>query len=314
MRLVGRDENPSGVDACLAPRELLVESGQHDVFVELPGEREAEQSVARWLARSGLRAVAGWAPATQLPRASLEALLGGCVGAVADAPGSEFASAVRRFGLPLLAPPAEDAPAALHLLLPRAPAPRHAFMALRIHDDFALVRDALRCAVEAELGMPCVHFEDRRIVAAEPGVRQRTLALIRGASFFVADLSYSASCPAFDSPNTAHEIGFAQACGLPLLLCAQAPRRNLYFSAGDLDTLFWRDEADLHVLARQWLAPHRVRLGARVIAAGPADLPASRFEFDARRAYEGPPGPLARASRRAAALLGLGRDRSRAAR
>lgn len=166
----------------------------------------------------------------------------------------------------------------------------YAFMAVRIHDDFHLVREALRVAVETELGIPCVYFEDRRVITNIVGVRERTCELIRRATFFVADLTYSDSCPSYDSPNTAHEIGIATACRIPIVVCAQAPRRNLYFSAGNLDTIFWRDETDLFELLRSWLRPRRFVLGRRVLSFELQDscFQASRFQFDPARQYVGP--------------------------
>jgi hypothetical protein len=137
----------------------------------------------------------------------------------------------------------------------------YAFMAVRIHDDFGLVREAIRAAVERELAIPCIYFEDRRVVTNVSGVRERTRELIRHAALFVADLTHTASNPTYDSPNTAHEIGMASAYGVPIVVCAQLPRRNLYFSAGDLEALFWKDEEDLAEQLSAWLRPRRNVLG-----------------------------------------------------
>jgi hypothetical protein len=175
-------------------------------------------------------------------------------------------------------------------VFPHPPWPAYAFMATRIHDDFQLIRSAIRSAVESDLHIPCIYFEDRRIVTAPCGVRERTREMIRGASLFVADLTHSDSCPDHDSPNTAHEIGMAMAYGIPIVTCARQPRRNLYFLAGDLDAIFWKNEQDLFEQLRAWLNPRRELLGLRIPDQGdePSRPMSAAFEFDPALQYTGP--------------------------
>jgi hypothetical protein len=179
---------------------------------------------------------------------------------------------------------------------PRAGTP-YAFLATRIHDDFALIRDAIQSAVETSLGIPCVWFDDPRVVAAAPGVRERTRALIAGAALVAADLTFGPGNRDHDSPNTAHEIGMTLAYERPLILSCRHPRRDLYFSAGDLSTLFWHDEAHLREQLVEWLGPRRATLGRRVLNFDLAESVVAfrprAFAMDAARAYCGP-GPAPR--------------------
>jgi hypothetical protein len=140
----------------------------------------------------------------------------------------------------------------------------YAFLAVRIHDDFAPVRLAVVTAVEDVLGIPCLWFDDPRLLTTIPGIRRRTQVAIREASLVIADLTRGPDNPDHDSPNTAHEIGMALAYERPLVLTCRAPRRNLYFSAGDQTTIFWRDEQELNRLLREWLEPRRGTLGIDV--------------------------------------------------
>src|SRR5262249_20182957 len=121
----------------------------------------------------------------------------------------------------------------------------YAFLAVRLHPDFALIRTAIGEAVERTLGIPCVWFDDPRVITAQLGVRERTQLMIRHSALFLADVPYSPNNPDHDSPNTAHEIGMALAYERPVVLSCQEPRRDLYFSAGDLHTIFWVAEQHL---------------------------------------------------------------------
>lgn len=260
---------------------------------------------------AGFRSLRAWPhPGGEPPS---PAALMGCSGLVVlEAPGRSAAIArmepewaiAQSIGLPTLIA-SDDSPLPGFLAgLPASPSspPPHAFVAVRIHDDFALVREAIRRSVERELGMPCISFEDPRVVTEIAGVRERTRRLIEDASFLVADLSFSENYPSQDSPNIAHEIGTAEAYGVPLVICAHAPRRDLYFSAGDFDALFWRDEEDLAAQLRAWLLPRRGLLGRQVLNFDLADGPdprarAPRFSSAGAPAYV-PPGrrpPSARA-------------------
>ncbi|MCI0540871.1 MAG: nucleoside 2-deoxyribosyltransferase [Verrucomicrobiales bacterium] len=171
-----------------------------------------------------------------------------------------------------------------------------AFLAVRIHDDFALVRAAIGCAVEKMLGIPCVWFDDPRIASRRWGVRQRTLTLIRRCALFLADLTYGPNNPEHDSPNTAHEIGMALAYDRPVILSCQTPRRDLYFSAGDLPTVFWQDEQHLHDQMVAWFESRHSGYGRRMLnlelrrnPQGVSGLfPRHRFEMDWKRRYVAP--------------------------
>jgi hypothetical protein len=288
-------------------RRVRIDDGSwRDVYLDTAGfeEPELHRTVCE-LETCGLRAVDAWNEGTAPRESDVRRVMGGCSALVMRDAGVHATTlavrVARELVLPVLTPQQvrnERWPAAV------AP-PAYTFMAVRIHDDFAQVRQAIAVAAELELGVPCVYFEDPRVVTDAEGVRERTVVLIRGATLFIADLSHSPSSPSFDSPNTAHEIGVAQALGLPLLVCARAPRRNLYFLAGDLETLFWRDEADLHERVRSWLRPRRAELGRRVIA---YSVPGSRlrapaFAFVRATSYRGPLGVLRSAFARLAAKV-----------
>ena len=122
----------------------------------------------------------------------------------------------------------------------------YAFLAVRLQRDFERARRAMISAVENAVGIPCLWFDDNRHTTNVQGVRERTRLLIKRASFIIADLTYGPENPANDSPNRAHEIGMAIAYRRPVVLCCQDPRRTPYFSAGDMQMIFWKDEENLH--------------------------------------------------------------------
>jgi hypothetical protein len=180
-----------------------------------------------------------------------------------------------------------------------------AFLAVRIHPDFRLVREAIGDAVENILGIPCVWFDDPRVIAPECGVRERTRLMIRSCSLFIADLTFSPNNPNHDSPNTAHEIGMALAYERPVVLTCQEPRRDLYFCAGDLHTLFWRDEQQLRSEMTACFRSRYSKFGRRLLnlelepnAEGFSGIfPRYRFEMDWPQRYRAPSLYTARGSR-----------------
>ncbi len=180
-----------------------------------------------------------------------------------------------------------------------------AFLAARMHPDFRLIREAIGDAVETTLGLPCIWFDDPRAVAPECGVRERTQMMIRDCSLFLADLTYSPNNPDHDSPNTAHEIGMALAYDRPVVLSCQEPRRDLYFSAGDLHTVFWEHEAHLRTEMKECFRSRYAMLGRRLlnleVPRNPAGFsgafPRHRFEMDWADRYR-PPASISPALKR----------------
>ena len=76
-------------------------------------------------------------------------------------------------------------------------------------------------------------------------VRERTRLLIKHATLVIADLTLGTESPERENPSRAHEIGMTIAYGRKLMLCSQEPRRDPYFSIGDMQMTFWSTEADL---------------------------------------------------------------------
>lgn len=134
----------------------------------------------------------------------------------------------------------------------------YAFFIGRLERDFRQARDAIRVAVEDELGMPCLWADDGLHRTGLASVREQTQLLIRQAAVVVADLTLGVENPLHTNPSRAHEIGLATAYERPLVLSSQEPRRVPYFSIGDLQMVFWENEAELLTLMRRRLRAERV--------------------------------------------------------
>jgi hypothetical protein len=249
----------------------FLEPGGADVYVE----GGAPADVLEALDRAGLRAVNGDERAKDTAVATLD-LEGGT---------ARLGREVHRAG------EADALVAWLVERLPSAPViPSYAFFVGRLERDFAQARSAIRAAVEAEAGVPCLWVDDGRFRTNVESVRERTRELIRHASFVIADLTLGPESPHQENPSRAHEIGLAIAYEKPLMLCSQEPRRYPYYSIGDMQMTFWNDEQELAASVRAWIAahpalPHRHLLNAT--------LPASRlsrpsFRFDPAARFIGP--------------------------
>ena len=140
----------------------------------------------------------------------------------------------------------------------------YAFLNSRLQRDFQMVREAIIAAVENTAGVPCLWFDDDRYKTNIMGVRERTRLLIKHASFLVADLTFSPQNPEHDNPNRSHEIGMAVAYRRQIILCSQDPRRDPYFSAGDMQIIFWKNEEELNRELTKWIKNNKENLARRV--------------------------------------------------
>jgi hypothetical protein len=252
--------------------ELRIEAeASFDVYVAVePGvDCELLSRVLTELDRAGARAVSSFGTAG---RQNVSGIIRSCAGVMSvGASGDEDdllmeAAALGRPYTRITCDRGDSLDSFLEQLHRSAPTmPAYAFLGVRLHDDFMAVRRAVKCAVERELGLPCLHFDDPRATTNVRGVRERTRLLIQSATLFIADLTHGPSNGGVDSPNTAHEIGTALAYELPVLVTCRKPRRDLYFLAGDLDVLFWADEIDLEHQLSDWLRIRRSTLGRRIL-------------------------------------------------
>src|SRR5579872_254190 len=169
--------------------------------------------------------------------------------------------------------------------------PAYAFFIGRLEPDFRHAREAVRAAVEWELGIACVWSDDGHRRFDTGNVRQTTQWLIQHAAVVLADLTLGPENPEHENPSRAHEIGVALAYGRPLMLSSREPRRYPYFSIGDLQMFFWAHEYDLWCQASEWLRGRRGRLGRRVLNAELSetrDAQRPAFVFEAARSYRWP--------------------------
>jgi hypothetical protein len=249
----------------------LLERGRGDVYID----GGAPEGLVEALDEAGFRAVNGDERAKD-----------SCVG-VLDADGTtvRLGDTTRR---------AADPRELVQWLVERAqfgPAvPTYAFFVGRLERDFAQAREAIRAAVEAEAGVPCLWVDDGRHRTNLDSVRERTRELIRHAAFVVADLTLGPESPHQENPSRAHEIGLAIGYDRPLMLCSQEPRRHPYYSIGDMQMTFWQDERELEASVRAWIAAHPQLPRRHVLnAALPAPrLGSASFRFDPAARFIGP--------------------------
>ena len=172
----------------------------------------------------------------------------------------------------------------------------YAFFIGRLERDFTHAREAIRVAVEAEAGIPCLWSDDGRHGIDMESVRERTRLLIKHATFVIADLTLGTESPERENPSRAHEIGMTIAYGGKLMFCSQEPRRYPYFSIGDMQMTFWSTEADLECKLREWIRTTRDSPARAVLNHGLADANANHqpnikkpsFKFDVAKRYVGP--------------------------
>lgn len=169
----------------------------------------------------------------------------------------------------------------------------YAFLVTRLEDDFVQARLAVKTAVEEAAGIPCLWSDDQRHATNIAGIRERARLLIEGSVFTVADLSRGSESPDSDNPSRAHEVGMAVAYERPLMLTAQGPRRDPYYSADDIQIHFWDSEQDLRESVRRWIHTHRAVVARTVYNWELADRDPSyvarvsgpAFTFDAKQRY-----------------------------
>ena len=172
----------------------------------------------------------------------------------------------------------------------------YAFFIGRLERDFSHAREAIRVAVEAEAGIPCLWSDDGRHRSDVESVRERTRLMIKHATFVIADLTLGTESPDRENPSRAHEIGMTIAYCRKLMLCSQEPRRDPYFSISDMQMTFWSTEADLEFKLREWIRTTRDSPARAVLNHGLADANANfdskikkpRFTFDVGQRYVGP--------------------------
>lgn len=166
----------------------------------------------------------------------------------------------------------------------------YAFMIGRLERDFTLARAAIRSAVESEAGITCLWSDDGRHRTNIDSVRERTRQLIRHATFVIAELTLGVENPDRENPSRAHEIGMAMAYERKLLLSSQEPRRDPYFSVGDMQMTFWDTEDELERQTREWIRVNREWVARRVyngeLAESKLDRPT--FTYDPGARYIGP--------------------------
>jgi hypothetical protein len=139
----------------------IVAPGQADVYLACD-EPQVPWDVVAQLDRAGIRVV-GDLPGLAPDAGRLRRIVAGCAGVLAVPPAA-VPPAID--GLPLLALE-PGAPAGLDGFLPalrqaRHPGRAYAFMIGRLERDFRHAREAMRAAVEAEAGIPCLWADDGR--------------------------------------------------------------------------------------------------------------------------------------------------------
>src|SRR5581483_6857164 len=241
------------------------------------------------LDRAAIRVVTDLAGAPADP-ARVRRILRGCAGVV-------WAGAPRPAGLDDWLPPVQLDPRGgvladfcAAVLGERARIRPYAFFIGRLERDFRHAREAIRAAVEAEAGVPCLWIDDGRHATNVESVREQTRLLIKHASFVIADLTLGVESPERENPSRAHEIGMAIAYERPLMLCSQEPRRYPYFSIGDMQMMFWLTEDELEAGVREWVGVNRRLVGLQVLNYRlPAPILARpTFTYDPGQRYVGP--------------------------
>lgn len=171
-----------------------------------------------------------------------------------------------------------------------APVRPYAFFIGRLERDFRHARDAIRTAVESEAGIPCLWIDDGRHRTNVDSIRDCTRTLIQHATFVIADLTLGVESPDRENPSRGHEIGLAIAYERPLMLSSQEPRRDPYYSIGDMQMTFWAAEDELEASVKNWIGMHRDAVARRVFN---YELPAPKiarpaFTYDPKLRYIGP--------------------------
>ena len=178
----------------------------------------------------------------------------------------------------------------------------YAFLIGRLERDFTHARAAIRAAVEAEAGISCLWADDGRHQTNVDSIRENTRLLIKHANFVIADLTLGVESPERENPSRAHEIGMSIGYERKLMLSSQEPRRDPYFSIGDMQMVFWTNEDDLYSTVRSWIRPRRHAIGRWVFNHQLPDvypdydarLGQPAFAYDPSQRYIGPKTDLSR--------------------
>ena len=168
--------------------------------------------------------------------------------------------------------------------------PPYAFLIGRLERDFAQAREAMRVAVESEAGIDFLWVDDGRHRTNVGSIRERTRLLVKHATFLIADLTLGVESPERENPSRAHEIGLALAYERKVMISSQEPRRDPYYSIGDMQMTFWGDEAELERQVRAWVRLHRESVARRVYNYELPDpvIRKPSFTYDPARRYVGP--------------------------
>jgi len=270
----------------------ILAPGRVDVFLAA-GDEAVPWSVVERLDRAGIRVV-GPLPDDVNDSERVRFIMRGCSGAVVVLPSPQAEAIAFDLGIPHLTV-APDTPINLEpfqkaVLRGRDRIGPYAFLIGRLERDFRQARDAIRAAVEAAAGIPCLWIDDGRHRTNIESIRERTRLLIKHATFVIADLSLGVENPEHENPSRAHEIGMAIAYARPLMLCSQEPRRYPYYSIGDMQMAFWLSEDELEATVAEWVRAKKGVVARRVFnyqLPAPAISPFA-FTFDPQQRFVGP--------------------------
>lgn len=284
----------------------IFEPGKVDVFVGGSGS-ELPVTVLETLDRARIRVI-GEPAGRVIDTERRRVLQQRCAGIISASPEVVDDSDRRapRPWLPVDADPKATADFVAAVLDDKHTIRSYAFFIGRLERDFSHARQAIRAAVEAEAGIPCLWIDDGCHSTNVAGVREQTRLLLKYATFVIADLTLGVESPERENPSRAHEIGMAIAYGRPLMLCSQEPRRYPYFSIGDMQMTFWLTENELTIEVARWVAIHRNLVACNVFN---YDLPSAMiarpmFSYDSSKRYIGPKTKVESGLRRLLSVVG----------
>jgi hypothetical protein len=287
----------------------ILAPGRADVFLACGGA-EVPWPLVEQLDRAGLRAVGPPAGCAADPE-QVRAIMSGCAGALIVAPeplAEEIASDLGMLRLGVQCGGAVDLKPLLATVGGQWGRRRpYAFLIGRLERDFRQARHAIRAAVEAAAGIPCLWIDDGAHRTNVSSIRERTRLLIQHAALVIADLSLGIESPQRENPSRAHEIGMSIGYGRPLILCSQEPRRYPYYSIGDMQMAFWASEDELEALIENQIRATPGLAARRVFnhqLPAPAISPFT-FEFDPAQRFLGPNLRMGSNFRRLLARVGI---------
>ncbi len=263
-----------------------------DVYVACPPEDARFLPLVEALDRASIRAI-GDVAGLVADAERIRRIVSGCAGVLAVSPDDPELAIGVELGLPTcLADDPLDGFLAAVRNAHKMPRP-YGFYIGRLERDFAHAREAIRTALENETGLPFLWVDDGRHRTNVESIRESTRLLLRHSSFVIADLTLGVESPERENPSRAHEIGMSIAYEKKLLLLSQEPRRYPYYNIGDLQMVFWSDEADLEARVRDWARIHRDALGRSVYnhRLRQPNIAPGVFRFDPKARYIGPKTP-----------------------